>query len=85
MSESAADLPPITLALMRTVVRNRALDIEDAEARDVRDGLKAAPVGIRMEEARVLHKLDDLLGRLQDSPAALSALGFNRAARAPGK
>lgn len=73
----AAALPPVTLTTMRLVCTTIASDIEDEQLGLVARGLRRAVDPARAEEARVLRKIDELLGRLKGNEKAMELLGFH--------
>lgn len=76
--EAGQKLPPITLGVMQLVVTDIAADIEDGEAR-MAVTLRKRPDPAKLEQARVLRKIAELVDRLKANPAALVALGLKPA------
>lgn len=70
--------PPITLGLMQTVATVLAEDIED-EQRRMSGIFCQQPHDIKMEYARVLRRMAELIDKLRANKVALEALGLKPA------
>lgn len=78
-------LPPITFAVMRLVVTTLAADTEDEQDRLVRFGLRRRPAPDKLEEARVLRKIGELIDRVRADPQILERLGCRPAGGSRGE
>lgn len=78
-------LPPITFAVMKLVAINYAADIEDHQDRLVADGLRRRPAPDKLEEARVLRKIGELIDRVRADPQILKRLGCRPAVGSKGE
>lgn len=68
-------LPPITFTVMRLVATTYAADIDSEQASLVATGLRSRPAPDKLEEARVLRKIAELIDRLEADPVILARLG----------